>query len=180
MKRRIQVVKRRVGRRKSGEVSSFKWAEVPNRRDFDVSYKAVWLGNPKPMFLNIFDLNPFYLKNPSRGNLPTSQFPDLTSVTVLVTYGKVIRSFKHKGLEEFFYTGSKKGIKAEHADRLGRILDRLHAAGELKDMRYPGSHMHKLTGDKKGKYAVRVSGNWRLVFEFHGGDAYAVDYEDYH
>lgn len=92
----------------------------------------------------------------------------------------VIRSFKHKGLEEFFYTGSKKGIKAEHADRLGRILDRLHAACELKDMRYPGSHLHKLTGDKKGKYAVRVSGNWRVVFEFEGGDAYAVDYEDYH
>ncbi len=92
----------------------------------------------------------------------------------------MIKSFKHKGLEEFFYTGLKKGIKPEHADRLERILDRLHAAAELKDMNYPGSDLHKLSGDKKGQYAVKVSGNWRLFFEFVAGDAYVVDYDDYH
>jgi proteic killer suppression protein len=48
------------------------------------------------------------------------------------------KSFKHKGLEDFFYTGKKKGIKPEHADRLGRILDRLNAASEIRDMNYPG------------------------------------------
>jgi proteic killer suppression protein len=46
----------------------------------------------------------------------------------------MIKSFKHKGLEDFFYTGKKKGIKPEHADRLGRILDRLNAASEIRDM----------------------------------------------
>jgi hypothetical protein len=44
----------------------------------------------------------------------------------------MIKSFKHKGLKEFFYTGSKKGIRPEHADRLERILDRLNAANESK------------------------------------------------
>ena len=92
----------------------------------------------------------------------------------------MIKSFKHKGLENFFYTGVKKGIKPEHADRLERILDRLNAAAELKDLDYPGSYLHKLVGDKKDQYAVRVSGNWRLFFEFVDGDAYVVDYEDYH
>ena len=91
----------------------------------------------------------------------------------------MIKSFKHKGIEEFFYTG-KKSIRPEHAGRLEIILDRLNAANEVKDMNYPGSNLHRLTGDKKGQYAVKVSGNWRIFFEFLDGDAYAVDYDDYH
>ena len=92
----------------------------------------------------------------------------------------MIRSFKHKGLESFFYTGTKRGINPEHADKLELILDRLNAAHEMKDMNYPGSNLHKLTGDKKGQHSVKVSGNWRVFFEFSGGDAYVVDYDDYH
>ncbi len=92
----------------------------------------------------------------------------------------MIKSFKHNGLEDFFYSGKKKGIRPEHADRLVIILDRLNAASELKDLSYPGSDLHKLTGDKKGQYAVKVSGNWRVFFEFFNGDVYRVDYNDYH
>jgi proteic killer suppression protein len=92
----------------------------------------------------------------------------------------MIKSFKHKGLEDFFYTGKKTGITPEHAERLARILDRLNAANEAKDMNYPGSFLHLLTGDKKGQHAVRVSGNWRVFFKFIDGDAFIVDYGDYH
>lgn len=92
----------------------------------------------------------------------------------------MIKSFKHKGLEDFFYEGSKKGIRPEHAARLERILDRLNAAADIKDMNYPSAGLHKLTGDKKDCHAVRVSGNWRVFFEFSDGDAYVVDYDDYH
>ena len=92
----------------------------------------------------------------------------------------MVKSFKHKGLEDFFCSGKKKGIRPEHGDRLGRILDRLHAANDIKDMNYPGSNLHKLTKDKKGQYAVKVSGNWRVFFEYIGGDAFVVDYGDYH
>ncbi len=92
----------------------------------------------------------------------------------------MIKSFKHKGLEEFFFSGKKTGIRPEHAERLAQILDRLNAATEIKDMNYPGSNLHKLTGDKQGQYAVRVSGNWRLFFKFIDGNAYVVDYHDYH
>jgi len=92
----------------------------------------------------------------------------------------MIKSFKHKGLEDFFYTGKKKGIKPEHAARVERILDRLNASSEIRDMNYPGSDLHKLVGDKKGQYAVRVSGNWGIFFEFVNGNAYIVDYGDYH
>jgi proteic killer suppression protein len=90
----------------------------------------------------------------------------------------MIKSFKHKGLEDFFYTGKKKGIRPEHAKRLERILDRLNAANEVKDMNYPGSGLHKLTGNKQGQYAVKVSGNWRLFFELIIGYVYFFYYDD--
>ncbi len=92
----------------------------------------------------------------------------------------MIKSFKHKGLEQFFYSGTKKGIRPDHAGKLESILDRLNAANDLKDMNYPGSNLHPLTGDRKDQYSVKVSGNWRLIFEFENGDAYIVDYDDYH
>ena len=92
----------------------------------------------------------------------------------------MIKSFKHKGLEEFFYEGSKQGIRPEQAKKLEKLLDRLHAAQEIKDMNYPGSNLHKLSGDKAGQYSVSVSGNWRVFFEFIEGNAYVVDYDDYH
>ena len=92
----------------------------------------------------------------------------------------MIKSFIHKGLEEFFYTGKKKGIRPEHSKKIARTLDRLNAANDIIDMNYPGSYLHKLSGDKKGQYSVRVSGNWRIFFEFINGDAYIVDYGDYH
>lgn len=47
-------------------------------------------------------------------------------------------------------------------------------------MRYPGSGLHLLRGDRSGSWAVRVSGNWRVVFRFEAGDAHDVDYVDYH
>lgn len=92
----------------------------------------------------------------------------------------MIKSFNHKGLEKFYYSGNKKGIKADQSSRLERILDRLNAASDINDMNYPGSNLYELKGDKAGLYSVKVSGNWRIFFEFNDGDAYIVDYGDYH
>jgi proteic killer suppression protein len=87
---------------------------------------------------------------------------------------------RHKGLARFFETGSKVGIQAQHADRLRLILSRLSAAASRRDMALPGLKLHRLGGDRKGVWAVSVSGNWRVTFRFVGKDADAVDYEDYH
>jgi proteic killer suppression protein len=92
----------------------------------------------------------------------------------------VVRSFKHKGLEKFFSTGSKVGIQAQHAERLRVILGRLSASIAPQDMSLPGLYLHQLKGARKGTWAVKVSGNWRITFTFVGKDADAVDYEDYH
>ncbi|WP_297527352.1 type II toxin-antitoxin system RelE/ParE family toxin [Thiohalobacter sp.] len=92
----------------------------------------------------------------------------------------MIRSFRHKGLERFFLTGSRSGIRPAHAARLRVILGRLHAATAPRDMDLPGLRLHVLTGNRRGYWAVSVSGNWRITFRFEGPDALEVDYEDYH
>lgn len=92
----------------------------------------------------------------------------------------MIKSFAHKGLEVFYRTGSTKGIQAKHADRLGRMLDRLDAATEARDMAAPGYDLHALKGKLSGHWSVKVSGNWRLTFRIEAGHAYVVNYQDYH
>jgi len=92
----------------------------------------------------------------------------------------LIRSFRHRGLEHFFRTGSKAGIQPKHAQRLRLQLGRLDAARGPDDMALPGWRLHPLHGDLRGHWAVRVDGNWRLTFRFLGTDAEVVDYQDYH
>ena len=92
----------------------------------------------------------------------------------------MIRSFKHKGLRNFFLKGSRSGIQAKHANRLRLILGRLNTSATPKDMDLPGLKLHELSGKRKGGWSVWVSGNWRVTFRFAGKDAEVVDYEDYH
>lgn len=92
----------------------------------------------------------------------------------------MIRSFRHKGLERFFLEGTKSGIQAAHTTRLRLILGRLSAATAPRDMDLPGLYLHQLKGKYRGRWSVRVSGNWRVTFKFDGPDVTALDYEDYH
>lgn len=104
----------------------------------------------------------------------------MQSVTLRYTLPVAIKSFKHKGIERFFTNGSKAGIQATQASRLGRLLARLNVAAAPNDMNLPGFALHGLKGDQAGRYAVRIDGNWRLTFEFDGTDVILLDYEDYH
>ena len=92
----------------------------------------------------------------------------------------MIRSFRHKGLEQFFISGSKKGIQPDHAEKIARILDRLDASISPADMDLPGYRLHELKGKETGTWSVVVNGNWRITFHFEGQDAVVVDYRDYH
>ena len=92
----------------------------------------------------------------------------------------VIRSFRHKGIERFFRSGSRAGIQAEHALRLARQLSALDAASQPEDMNRPGWDWHALKGGLSSHWSVSVNGNWRLTFAFENSDAILVDYQDYH
>lgn len=91
-----------------------------------------------------------------------------------------ITRFRHRGLERFFTRGDKSGVQARHTSRLRLILGRLHAAASPRDMALPGLVLHELRGARKGTWAVRVGGNWRVTFSMSGKNAEHVDYEDYH
>ena len=64
--------------------------------------------------------------------------------------------------------------------RLLQILGFLDRSSKPAGMRLPGFDLHKLKGKQKGRYAVSVSANWRVTFQFEGGNAVDVGYEDYH
>jgi proteic killer suppression protein len=92
----------------------------------------------------------------------------------------MIKNFCHKGLENFFRTGSMAGIITQHAKKLRFILAMLDTAEDATDMDAPGLQFHKLVGDLKDTYAISVNGNWRITFKFEDGHAEIVNYQDYH
>ena len=92
----------------------------------------------------------------------------------------MIKSFRHKGLERFFKTGSKTGIQPKHAERLRKQLFALDNSKRAEDMNAPGWRLHRLQGRLEGHWGVEVSGNWRLTFTFEAEDVVLLDYQDYH
>jgi len=92
----------------------------------------------------------------------------------------MIKTFKHKGRRLYYEMGSTRGIQAKHTGRLRMQLAAFDSAMEVSDLDIPGYKLHQLKGDRKGIWAVSVSGNWRLTFEFRDGHVYLLDYEDYH
>lgn len=92
----------------------------------------------------------------------------------------MIASFRHKGLKLLFEEGDRRKVLPGHADKIARILARLEAASEVRDMDLPGFRLHPLKGDRAGEWSVTVSGNWRIVFRFADGRAGDVDLIDYH
>jgi proteic killer suppression protein len=92
----------------------------------------------------------------------------------------MIQSFRHKGLRRLYETGSLAGIQPQHAKRLRMQLAALDSAQVVEDMDIPGFRLHPLKGADRGRWSIWVNGNWRLTFEFRDGQAYVLDYEDYH
>ncbi len=92
-----------------------------------------------------------------------------------------IPSIRHKALSRLFHNDRRRGVAAEYVPKLRRILAALHAASDVEEMNaYPGWRLHALKGDLDGFWSISVSGNWRLIFRFHEGDAFDVDLIDYH
>lgn len=92
----------------------------------------------------------------------------------------MIQLFRHKGLRGFYDSGSLAGIQPKHANRLRMLLAALDSAQGIGDMDIPGFRFHPLEGTEKGRWSVWVNGNWRITFEFRNGQAFVLDYEDYH
>ena len=94
----------------------------------------------------------------------------------------MIKSFKHKGLENFYTTGSLKGIQSIHANKISRILAVLNNLSSLNDLSSPTYKLHQLKGNMQDLWSVTVQANWRITFEYdkETSNVYIVDYQDYH
>ncbi len=92
----------------------------------------------------------------------------------------MIISYRHKGLERYATQGDRSKLQQAHLVKIKLILTRLEAATGPEQMNQPGYSFHSLKGNLEGFYAVKVSGNWRIIFRFEGENAADVDYVDYH
>jgi len=92
----------------------------------------------------------------------------------------MIRTFKHSGIRRYFETGDPKGLAAEMVKRIQIRLNVLNRARELRDIALPGFDFHPLKGNRKGEYAIGVTGNYGMTFRFDSGDVLDLNLEDYH
>jgi toxin HigB-1 len=92
----------------------------------------------------------------------------------------MIKSFRHKGLRRLFEGDDGSKLPPELLTRIRVILSALQASEEIEGMNVPTFRLHSLKGDLKSFYAVTVRANWRIVFRFEYGNAFDVDFVDYH
>lgn len=91
----------------------------------------------------------------------------------------MIRSFRSRSLKALWERDDASRLHGS-IDRLKLALRRLNVAIRPEELNIAGYHFHELAGRRRGVYAIRITGNWRLTFEWDGEDAIRVDYEDYH
>lgn len=92
----------------------------------------------------------------------------------------MIKSFKHKGLERLWNLGDEKSFNKQDIKRISYRLEFIHKARSIEEINLPSFKLHALKGDRKGIYSITVRANYRITFEFKDGDAYIINYEDYH
>jgi len=92
----------------------------------------------------------------------------------------VIESFKHKGLKKLYTEGKVQGVRQDQVERITMILDALDVVENIEELNMPAFRLHALQGYKPTRYSMKVSGNYRITFEWENGSVQKVDLEDYH
>jgi len=91
----------------------------------------------------------------------------------------LIQSFKHRQLRRYFESSNSRGLPAEMVKRIRVRLNALDRAKDLRDVILPGFGFHPLKGDRKGQYAISVTGNCRLAVRFEDSNVLDLDLEDH-
>jgi proteic killer suppression protein len=93
----------------------------------------------------------------------------------------MIKTFADRQTQELYVTGKAKRVQPDVAKRAGRKLEQINAAARLEDLKVPpGNRLHPLEGDRRGQHSISVNDQWRICFRFEDGDAYEVEFCDYH
>ena len=92
----------------------------------------------------------------------------------------MIESIRHKGLLLYYTEGNGAKLPANQLAKISRILDALDAISSEDDIKQLGSGIHKLAGNLKQFWSIKVTGNYRIIFRFEDGNIHDVDHVDYH
>ncbi len=93
----------------------------------------------------------------------------------------MIKSFADRQTQQLYLSGKAQRVPPDVAKRAVRKLEQVNAATVLEDLKVPpGNRLHPLEGDRAGQYSVSVNDQWRICFRFEDGDAFDVEFCDYH
>ena len=92
----------------------------------------------------------------------------------------MIVSIQHKGLKRLWTKDDVSKLPPDQVEKIRDILTLLDGAEKVSDMNFPGSALHPLKGGLADHWLVTVKANWRIIFQFEDGNAYLIDYLDYH
>jgi proteic killer suppression protein len=92
----------------------------------------------------------------------------------------MIETISSKALKLYYEDGNGAKLPHDQLSKIARILTALDAVTSDDDIKQLGSGIHKLTGNMKYFWSIKVSANYRIVFRFEDGNVFDVDYIDYH
>ncbi|HLX97662.1 MAG TPA: type II toxin-antitoxin system RelE/ParE family toxin [Roseiarcus sp.] len=93
----------------------------------------------------------------------------------------MIRSFRDRLTQDLAAGKAPKRAPRDVAERAVRKLFLLDTVPRLEDLRAPpGNRLEALGGDRRGQHSIRVNERWRICFVWRDGDAYKVEFVDYH
>lgn len=93
----------------------------------------------------------------------------------------MIRSFADRRTEQLHAGRIPRGMQVDLVRRTVRKLFMLDTVTRLEDLRVPpGNHLEALKGDRAGQHSIRVNDQWRICFVWKDGDAFEVEFCDYH
>jgi len=92
----------------------------------------------------------------------------------------MLKLIRHRGLKRFYESDDRRGLNAEHVEKIATILAQLDRATKPDDMGLPGFKLHPLKGELNGFWSVTIRANWRIVFRFEGMDVTDVNLIDDH
>lgn len=92
----------------------------------------------------------------------------------------MIKTWLHKGLRNFYETGATNGIPAAHARKIAMRLTLIDEAQSIQQLNMRSLKLYQLKGNRSDIWSISVTGNWRITFRFEDGNAYILNYEDYH
>lgn len=93
----------------------------------------------------------------------------------------MILSFADKTTEQLFRGVPVKKLPADLQNKAFNKLNQIDDAASIDYLRFPPSNrLEKLAGTLRGFWSIRVNAQWRIIFHFADGNAFDVEFIDYH